>query len=535
MEAPGPDTGRSPPAGIDPEDLEPEDFRSLAYASALGTEFDFDLLAESLESETERLSERIERMIARGALRERPGGDRFAFADETFRARIYQSLTESRLRVIHGRIAQAMERRNPDPAPEVVVELGRHYFLGRRPEKAWGYNRRAGQQARRGHHLETAVHHLERARRDLRSLPGEHTAELAQIDEELGDLQRSLGRLEASEISYLHALQGTPPADAPVRARILLALAHLALSSGQPARTLQLCDEAFGLAQGAGDLKGQAEAHRIRGRLAAQTGEYATQLDEAMIALDLLQRVDDRGALGECCTDIAIAFTNLGPEVSEDGKLWFRRAVEILSGAGDELGTVRALANLAVSVGRTDPLQALDYLRQARERAERISAPPWILRTLLLGTEHHLALGQPEEAERDHRQAVRLLERVGEPQARVGVALSRGMIAEKRGAWEDAEQAFREADDLARAQSLLSESAEAKFRLARLYYKTRDLAAAREAYRAAGRQDLTKLLPPLAPAYAELGRLLEVDDPRPAAGTAPDAAGGGYKNPRAPP
>ena len=49
------------------------------------------------------------------------------------RAAIYQSLTASRLRVLHRKVAEAMEHLHPEIPDEVVSELGRHYFLGKVP------------------------------------------------------------------------------------------------------------------------------------------------------------------------------------------------------------------------------------------------------------------------------------------------------------------------------------------------------------------------------------------------------------------
>src|SRR5208282_57344 len=127
-------TGERPPAGgSNPplESLSPEQHRILAYASAIGSEFDFPLLLGAMGIDEEGLAEEVERLVHRGVLTERAGGERFAFTEEEFRARIYRSLTESRLRVLHRKIAEVLERTHPEPTLSVLAELGRHYFLGR--------------------------------------------------------------------------------------------------------------------------------------------------------------------------------------------------------------------------------------------------------------------------------------------------------------------------------------------------------------------------------------------------------------------
>src|SRR5580658_948388 len=136
------------PTGSSPVDLTAEEHRILAYASAIGSEFDFQLLVGAMAGNEEELAEHLETLVHRGVLIERTGGDRFAFAEEEFRARIYRSLTESRLRVLHRKIAEALEAIRPGPPPELYSDLGRHYFLGKVTEKSLGYNRKAGEQAR---------------------------------------------------------------------------------------------------------------------------------------------------------------------------------------------------------------------------------------------------------------------------------------------------------------------------------------------------------------------------------------------------
>ncbi|HEV2316073.1 MAG TPA: hypothetical protein VGV89_00660 [Thermoplasmata archaeon] len=497
-------------ATVDLTQLDPESFRALAYASAIGTEFDFELLSDALGGDPEVLAERIERLVERGVFRERSGGGRFAFVSEEFRALVYQSMIESRLRVMHLKIAQTLERREPSPSDAVLSELGRHYFLGKVPQKAWEYNRRAGENALRDHQLDNALHHFERARRDLLLLPGNHTAQLARINEQVGDIQRTRGNPEAAEQAYVSALGGLPVKDRQARARVLLARAAMARESARAGDAQGFGQEALEIATEAGDLRGQAAAHRVRGRMAYEQGDYTTALDEAMVALDLLQRTGDKFALGECCTDIALAFSVMGPEVEEDAIRWYRRAVEILEGTDARYAYYRALANLGVAVGRTDPVEALDILAKARAVAQRTASPQGMARALLLGVEFHLGLGQVEAAERDLAQARRALERIVDPRSNQLLSQTQGLFSERRGQWEEAAEAYRLAAERADQLGLKAIAGECEFRLARLLYKTRDIPGARAALQWAESRNLAVLRPSLVPGLEELGRQLRI-------------------------
>ncbi len=348
--------GDASAAGVERPLLPPlsnEEHRILAYASAIGREFDFPLLAAAMDAHDETLAEQLERMTHVGVLRERPGGERFAFVQDEVRARIYQQLTASRLRVIHRKIAEAMERLYPEPPPEVLPELGRHYFLGKVPERSYAYNRQAAEVARQNDAPEEAAHHLERAWIDLRALPGDRGAEAAELAEELGTLYYSLGDVRAADRMFVEGLAKAK--DPSRRARLFLARAEVARDDLDGPAGEAAARSAEALFRQEGDELGRAAVHRVLGRLAFHRGDYREALDEALQALDLLQRHPDPRILGRLSTDIGNVFSMLGPEVREDGAEWYRRAILRLSEVEDWSEVARAYLNLATLVGGIRP------------------------------------------------------------------------------------------------------------------------------------------------------------------------------------
>lgn len=490
-----------------PRDLTEGQQRTLAYASAIGREFDFPLLVAAMGVDEEGLAEELEGLVRGGVLRERPGGDRFSFVHDELRARIYQGLTASRLRVLHRKIAEAMERAYPEPPPEAIAELGRHYFLGKVPEKALVYNRRAAAIARENDAPEEAAHFLERVRIDLRASPGDQQRAEVELASELGDLYYSMGDIHSADRLYAEALQKTG-ADVGLRARLLLGRAEVARDSLRTDDALRGAKEARELFAQAGNVVGLASVHRVLGRVAYHRGAYQEALDEGIQALDLLRPGGDARVLGRLCIDIGNAFAMLGPEMVEEAVDWYARAVDRLSEAGDWAEVARAHLHRGSVLGAVSPADGLEALDLGRQYAERAHEPRWVGWALARGIPLRLALGQVEEAVQDNEQARRLLERSDDVLGIQQVWLNEGMIHERRAAWEDAEAAYRRAIERAQEAGLPSELAESQFCLARLLFKTRDLGRAREAYRAAEHLDLPVLNPPLRAAFAELGRQL---------------------------
>lgn len=486
--------------------LDPEERRLLAYASAIGSEFDFALLVGATGTDEELLAERLERLVRRGLLRERPGGERFAFAEEELRARIYRSLTESRLRVLHRKIAEVTERAHPEPSGPVLAELGRHYFLGKVPDRSLEFNRRAAAAAEADGETTIAIHHWERVLLDLAAVPGDRRAERAEVAARLGDLNYATSNFRVADRHYAEALEGVRRDEPRLRARLLLARAEIAREGLDAARAMERAGEALHLFESAGDAVGIAQAYQLLGRVAFQRGAYRESLDQGMRALAVLPADADPRYLGRLSIDIGNAFALLGEEVRPVAIEWYGRAVDKLRAAHDWLELTRALHNLGVIVGETRPEDGLEHLEAARVAAERAHDVRFLGRTLLSGVEMRLQLGQLEEAQRDNEQAGRLLERLGDDLGLEQVEVNRGLIAEKAGQWEDAERAYARSAELARQSQIVADEAEALFLLARLRYKTRDFGGARDAYRRATELNLVELVPRLRASYDLLGR-----------------------------
>jgi tetratricopeptide (TPR) repeat protein len=498
-----------------PEGLSADDHRLLAYASAIGSEFDFQLLAASTGVPEEELAEQLERLVHRGVLRERVGGDRFAFAEEEIRARIYRSLTESRLRVLHRKIATAMEGLRTPKGADQAADLGRHFFLGKVPEKSLEYNRRAAEQARQMDEPTRALHHYERILLDLQGMPGDHARELTETLQTLGDLFYSTGDFRGADRYYSAALDRTPIDEPGLTARLLLARAEISRESLEADAAGRGAVEARRLFETAGDPVGVAQTHRLMGRLAFQRGEFQEALDESMEALDLLEGNYDPRLIGRLSIDIGNSFALLGPDVHAIAVEWYERAIDRLARAGDWVELSRAYHNLGVAVGEEHPQDGLEFLARAHEAADRAQDARSAAWALLSGVAMRLALGQVEEAHRDNDQAARLLQRLNDDLGLEQVTMNRGEVAERRGEWDEAEREYLSAIATCQKFAISADEAEVQFRLARLRSKTRDWAGAREAYAAAQRLGLESVRPNLAAQFRELQKVLEAEDPTP--------------------
>ncbi len=146
-------------------DREPRMKAVAQIAACLGRDFERALLEAVADLDPADLATGLDALVAAGLVWRRGGGAEAAyrFKHALVRDAAYESLLESRRRVIHGRIADALEAR-PDAAPEV---LAHHLAEGGRPADAACKWLAAAELARARHAGEEARRHYEACRRSL--------------------------------------------------------------------------------------------------------------------------------------------------------------------------------------------------------------------------------------------------------------------------------------------------------------------------------------------------------------------------------
>ncbi len=452
------------------ERLSEEERRVLAYASAIGKEFDFALLRSATGLSEEPLAELLEHLVHQGLLREHPGGERFSFVQEDVRMRLYREMTESRVRVLHRKIGDAYEQLYPDPPAEVLPELGRHYFLGRVHDRSYRYNRRSASLAREALAPEIAAHHLERARADLKELPGDHREDEAGLLLELGELYSLLNEDLKADRLYVEALELVPPQKTVLRALILLARADVARNQAQGDRGRELCADSLRLLEKEGHRRGLARVHRLLGRIASLEGNTRSAIEEGERSLELLDPKDDAREIARCYVDLGNAFSaSAEPSSISKAVEYYRNALQMVEKLGDWHEASRACNNLAVAVGTNDPKEGVSWLEKGRTFAERAHDRRMVGWTLFNAVEFRLTLGQLDEAERDNREARRVLERLQDPIALQQIAMNDGLLAIRRGRFGEAEAAFQRSLRLAEDMGYPPQISEMHLRLALLY------------------------------------------------------------------
>ncbi len=129
-------------------------------------------------------------------------GAGFRFHHPLVREIVYQQLSPARRALMHGRVAEAIERLNAAQLDPQVETLAHHYSLSPNREKGAHFLALAGDRAATVYANETAINHYRAA---LEMTPDSSRA--IALYEKLGDLQAHIGSNRAAADNYQAALE----------------------------------------------------------------------------------------------------------------------------------------------------------------------------------------------------------------------------------------------------------------------------------------------------------------------------------------
>lgn len=340
---------------------------TLSAASVIGRTFEFEDLRAVLGMSELELLDVLEELVAHQLLREErsEGPDCYVFPHALMQEAIYESIISRRRRVLHRRVAAALEKRSKRTATR-LDQLAYHYRLGGERERAYEYARLAGDEAIRLRAWDDAAAHYENALASLEEI-GDDGARTADLLEGLGGIawrqsRAQAGRQYAEEALRIRRSLGHNEETA----RLLRRLAALRVEEGDTEGAGEALDEALCLLGNESDSEQLGAIYDDLGRLSLERGDLDTAESLLMHGLSLASK-DVKSA------EEVLALVSLGE-------------LSILGG------------HVTAGVARLDV--ALALIREGRrlpfERLTRVYSEA--VRTLILAQEYDRALSWAESA-----------------------------------------------------------------------------------------------------------------------------------------
>ncbi len=263
--------------------LSPPAREVISLAATVGRSFSYPVLATAGEQDQASLVDSLEEALKHRIVLEQ--GDAYDFGHDRIRDVAYAEISRARRRLLHGRVAVAIESVHAANLDEVSGELAHHHEQAGNLGQAAGYLRRAGQRVAAQFAHEEAVAYYTRALALLPETEPEKRIELLLLREAIYTLQTDKKKRYGDVQEMLRLVESLEVDAAKIdryRARIKLRQVMYVGSQGNVQEAIRLAESAVTLAQAAGATDIEAEAYWYWGRELWEHGN----LEEAIPVLE---------------------------------------------------------------------------------------------------------------------------------------------------------------------------------------------------------------------------------------------------------
>jgi predicted ATPase len=314
-----------------------DDARAAAeVAAAVGRDFRFDVLLQAGDLEEEPLVRALDELWSRHIVRVQPD-ERWDFSHDRLREAAYEGVGPARRRLVHRRIAQAMELLHASRLDEVSAAIAMHLERGGQPLRAIPFLERAASVATRVSAHEEAIRCLTQALSLLERLPAgrERDAHELSLRERLSVALNSGRGYAAPEVeeNLQRALALSRGGQEPAPVRWLWVAFSLRFMLGDLAGARDAAEQAIDRSRS--DPACLCEAHHAMGGTLVSLGE----LDAA--------REHFEAALAACDTQ-SPQWSALGSDLCVFAHGWYSHALWLL---GDDTAALRH-AEQAIAIAR---------------------------------------------------------------------------------------------------------------------------------------------------------------------------------------
>ncbi|MBA2571533.1 MAG: AAA family ATPase, partial [Gemmatimonadetes bacterium] len=420
-------------------------------AAIIGTRVSYGLLRAAVSLSESDLVDALDELCAQRVLLEAVEADTvvYDFTHPLLRDTLCAEVGAARSRLLHARIAEALEVVHGDRAREHAGELAFHYARahpGGRSPKAALYLALAGRNALGRYANREAADYLTAALEQGDSLPDE---DRLAAQENLARARQRMG--ENDEALALWEQVAAAAGEAGQHARVAAIRRHMGLAcfwNGRYARALELYAQGLDVARRAGHPVLEAGLRLARGVCLQEIGRVAEARDEVQAALVIAEGLGNEALLARVHRALLVVYAWTGPfdQAREHGA----QAVALAERVGDRGVACSAHWTLGMLEGLTGGADAAAHHMDESERlARELGSPVLRLWTAEMQIELASATGDWDEGIRLADQMIELARNLGQQTFLPRLLVWSGLIHLNRGDLERGKAAVDEAWELA--------------------------------------------------------------------------------------
>jgi tetratricopeptide (TPR) repeat protein len=334
----------------------------------LGQSFSVDLLrrvVEELPGEKDPTWQRLNEFVAR----DKRGN--MSFRNVLLHDSAYDGLSYRLRRELHARAGDTIRLAAASRGEEQPELLSFHYLHAQRYLEAWSYSLAAAERAKAVYANVEAAEFYERALLAGRRLPQLSSAELAEVQEELGDARNRSGAYVEAAAAY-RAARRLVDDDVLAEARLALKLARVQAWLDRYASVLRWITKGLNILKGdqsEAAARQRAELLAWYGRCCQDEGRHQRALKWSTLAVAEAEAVGHKEALADALRFIDYAKMELGQ--LEEPVNWLRALAlfEELENLPGQSGVLNMLGMFAYFRGEWD--KALELYKRAQATVHR--------------------------------------------------------------------------------------------------------------------------------------------------------------------
>jgi DNA-binding SARP family transcriptional activator/Flp pilus assembly protein TadD len=486
----------------------------VGVAATIGRAFRFPVLLHASDWDEGAVVRGLDELWRRRLVREQ-GADAYDFSHDKIREVAYERLSTARKRLLHRRVARALETIYADTIDAVSGEIAAHLQRAGMLTQAGWYYVRAGNAARQVYANAAAIDYYERA---LLLLPATAHAEilvnLAEVLALVGSYTEALTALEQAAAMY------SITADRGNFIRVLAQIGRIHADRGTAEEGLRRLQKVLDEIEPNDISPDYVLLYTALARLCLRSGRYVEGLISAERAAALAHQLGEHPEGVRLQAEVesrrGVLLMKLGR--SDDARCALETASQLAEAAGDLPNLITTLSNLSVlaqSQGELDV--SAHYNERALEMAQRRGDPAYIA---FLTTRRGMAFffsGEWRRALEEYWRAANMSQRIDRFWGSAYPLIDLVRLYLAMGEWKEASHRLQELADFAKETEDLQ-----VMRLAQVLRAEWDLIEGR--YQAAldrltpfldrsglEESDVTELLPFLASVYLEMGDIAQAE------------------------